>query len=75
MNKAGIIHKDLHQGNIMITKKNKIYIIDFDLSRLVENAESNQIKYLHSDYKYSNIDINLLNFVYNNLISNGIIKF
>ena len=75
MNKAGIIHQDLHKGNVMITKKNKIYIIDFDLAKLVENAESDKIKYFNTDYQYSIIDINLLNFVYNNLISKDIIKF
>ena len=31
MNKAGIIHHDLHPGNVMVTKDNKVYIIDFDL--------------------------------------------
>jgi predicted Ser/Thr protein kinase len=75
MNKAGILHRDLHKGNVMITKKNKIYIIDFDLSRLVENSEYNQVKYFNNNYEYGNVDNNLLNFVYNNLISTGIIKF
>jgi len=43
MNKAGIIHHDLHAGNVMVTKEGKIYIIDFDLAKLVENEESERL--------------------------------
>lgn len=43
MNKAGIIHHDLHSGNVMVSKTGKIYIIDFDLAKLVENEESERI--------------------------------
>lgn len=43
MNKAGIIHHDLHAGNVMVTKDGKVYIIDFDLAKRVENEESERL--------------------------------
>ena len=43
MNKAGIIHHDLHAGNVMVSKTGRIYIVDFDLAKLVENEESDRL--------------------------------
>jgi serine/threonine protein kinase len=43
MNKAGIIHHDLHQGNVMVSKKGKVYIIDYDLARRTDNEETERI--------------------------------
>lgn len=43
MNKAGIIHHDLHAGNVMVSKAGRVYIVDFDLAKLVENEESDRL--------------------------------
>jgi len=74
MNKAGIIHKDLHGGNIMITKTNKVYIIDYDFSTFVENAEQNSLNYMNNNNSKHIINTKLINYIYNDCINNGIIK-
>ena len=43
LNNAGIIHHDLHSGNVMIDDTGKIYIIDYDRAQFVENEEKWQI--------------------------------
>jgi tRNA A-37 threonylcarbamoyl transferase component Bud32 len=73
MNKAGIIHHDLHKGNVMITKTNKIYIIDFDFSGFAENEEQIRVKYMNNNYNNYIVNNDLLNYVYNNCIKDGII--
>jgi len=76
MNKAGIIHHDIHKGNIMITKSNKIYIIDFDNSKFINNDEQRYVNYMNNNYSYNDsyiISKKLINFVYNNCINDGII--
>jgi len=76
MNKAGIIHHDLHKENVMITKTNKIYIIDYDFSKFIENEEQIHVKYMDNNYRYNNdyiVNNKLLNYVYNNCIKDGII--
>lgn len=40
MNKAGIIHHDIHPGNVMVHTSGKLYIIDYDLARFVNNEEA-----------------------------------
>lgn len=39
LNKAGIIHHDLHDGNVMVSKTGEVYIIDYDLARFVDFEE------------------------------------
>jgi predicted Ser/Thr protein kinase len=46
MNKAGIIHHDLHPGNVMVTTKG-VVIIDFDRANFVETEEEN-LSYFNS---------------------------
>jgi predicted Ser/Thr protein kinase len=43
MNKAGIIHHDLHSGNVMVGKNGRIYIIDYDLARRASMNEAGEI--------------------------------
>lgn len=43
MNEAGIIHHDLHSGNVMVDTEGKVYIIDYDRARFVSNEESSQL--------------------------------
>jgi len=76
MNKAGIIHHDLHAGNIMITKSNKIYIVDYDFSKFVENEEQRHVNYMNNDFDYDGsyiVNKKLVNYIYNNCINDGII--
>ena len=43
MNKAGIIHHDLHSGNVMVNKEGRVYIIDYDLAKRVDDEESSSL--------------------------------
>jgi predicted Ser/Thr protein kinase len=43
MNKNGIIHHDLHTGNVMVTDEGKVYIIDYDLAKMAAKEEQNRI--------------------------------
>jgi tRNA A-37 threonylcarbamoyl transferase component Bud32 len=43
MNNAGILHHDLHDGNVMVTSDGTVYIIDFDRARFVKNEESSRL--------------------------------
>lgn len=43
MNKAGIIHHDLHPGNVMVAKTGEIYIIDYDLAKFAAAEEHSQL--------------------------------
>jgi predicted Ser/Thr protein kinase len=43
MNKAGIIHHDLHSGNVMVGKNGRVYIIDYDLARRASMNEAGEI--------------------------------
>jgi predicted Ser/Thr protein kinase len=43
MNKAGIIHHDLHEGNVMVSKTGRVYIIDYDLARRADKDEESEI--------------------------------
>jgi len=79
MNEAGIIHHDLHSGNVMVDTKGKIYIIDYDMAKFAENEEGNTI------YEFNNTKNNPwtppgalsdkgLKYIYNKLIEDGTIK-
>jgi len=74
MNRAGIIHMDLHAGNVMVTKDD-VFIIDFDRSRFVKTVESGRIVVFNasaetyeSAYEVTN---ELAAFVYDKLIEEG----
>lgn len=79
MNEAGIIHHDLHSGNVMIDVSGRIYIIDYDLAKLVQNEE---IGFLHNfnksfDSPYDPTGVasdDGVEYVYNKLIEEGSIK-
>jgi predicted Ser/Thr protein kinase len=43
MNKAGIIHHDLHPGNVMVTKTGEVYIIDYDLAKFAATEEHSRL--------------------------------
>jgi predicted Ser/Thr protein kinase len=77
MNKAGIIHHDLHSGNVMISKTGRVYIIDFDLAKLVENEESDRLSSftgLNSWGPKGVLSDKGIQYIYTKLIENGSIK-
>ena len=43
MNKTGIIHHDLHTGNVMVTRRGQVYIIDYDRAKFVDNEEAGEL--------------------------------
>ena len=43
MNKSGIIHHDLHDGNVMVAKSGKVYIVDYDRANLISHEEVGQL--------------------------------
>jgi predicted Ser/Thr protein kinase len=48
MNKAGIIHHDLHSENVMVSKTGKIYIIDYDMAKYVQEEEIRELSSFNS---------------------------
>ena len=40
IHRAGIIHRDIKPSNIIITEENKLYLIDFDISRVYKNDKN-----------------------------------
>ena len=79
MNKAGIIHHDLHGGNVMVHKSGKIYIVDYDLARFVNKEEEKALSYFN-DTLPSEYDINEtttdngLHYIYTKLVEEGTIR-
>jgi predicted Ser/Thr protein kinase len=75
MNEAGIIHHDLHSGNVMISN-GKVYIIDFDRANYYATEEENAL-YMFEQNKYNishdNIDAKTI-FVFNMLLKQKIIN-
>jgi len=47
MNKLGVIHHDIHPGNVMVSTSGDIYIIDFDMAANVENEETRALGYFN----------------------------
>jgi tRNA A-37 threonylcarbamoyl transferase component Bud32 len=76
MNKHGILHKDLHPKNVMVSLSEKIYIIDFDLASYAENFDNDSIDFFNKNS--DNRPVNDLEIytrhVYNELIKQKIIK-
>jgi serine/threonine protein kinase len=73
-NKNGILHRDLHPKNVMVTPSEQIFIIDFDLASYAENFEKRDIAYFNKNSRYVN-DIEIYTrHVYNELIKQKIIK-
>jgi tRNA A-37 threonylcarbamoyl transferase component Bud32 len=44
MNKAGIIHQDLHGDNVMVTPSGRVYIIDYELASYSKDAEAGRLE-------------------------------
>ena len=76
MNKHGILHRDLHPKNVMVSSSDKIYIIDFDLASYAENFDKDSIEFFNKNS--DNTSVNDLEIytrhVYNELIKQKIIK-
>jgi len=72
INKVGIIHSDLHNDNVLITKDNKIYIIDFDLSKWIKNYNTNISEWWlgkkKSYFTNKTISTNMINYMYNECV-------
>ena len=73
----GIIHHDLHFGNILINKYNKVYVIDFGLSIIKKNCYINKsilnyeflkkiIFHYSPSWKYWTLEYHLLCFLIHN---------
>ena len=73
-NKHGILHRDLHQKNVMVTPSEQIFIIDFDLASYAENFEKENIDFFRKDFKFVNDTEIYTRHVYNELIKQKIIK-
>ena len=71
MNKAGIIHHDLHQGNVMVAKSGRIYIIDYDLAKFVDDEENGSIRNFRNSFDEGPVSEDMLKFIYNNLLAEG----
>ena len=76
MNKAGIIHHDLHTGNVIISNE-KVYIIDFDRANFYDTEEEENIyRFEQSEYDDFSVEQSRLKtiFVFNMLVKQKIIK-
>jgi hypothetical protein len=78
MNKGGIIHHDLHTGNVMISKKNgNVYIIDYDRANFYETEEEENI-YRFEQNEYDDFSVEQMRlktiYVFNMLVKKKIIK-
>lgn len=79
MNEAGIIHHDLHSGNVMVGTNGKIYIIDYDMAKYAGNEESDLI-YEFNDTKNNPwmppgaLSDKGLKYIYTKLMEDGTIK-
>jgi len=78
MNKAGIIHHDLHGGNVMVSKSGDVYIIDYDMAKFAKNEEINRLgAFSGNDSRWEPkgaASNDGLAFVYQTLLKNGAIK-
>lgn len=79
MNEAGIIHHDLHAGNVMVDKNGKVYIIDYDRAKFVKNEEKQFLADFNatfpSDWEPTGAASPAgVRFIYDSLVSEGAIK-
>jgi predicted Ser/Thr protein kinase len=76
MNKAGIIHHDLHEGNVMISN-NKVYIVDFDRANFYDTEEEENIyrfeQNTYDDFSFEQIRSKTI-YVFNMLVKKKIIN-
>ena len=76
MNKAGIIHQDLHGGNVMVTPSGRVYIIDYDLASYSKDAEAGRLDSFN-DYILMNKDVertNRIKYVFQALQEEGALR-
>jgi len=78
MNKAGILHHDLHPGNVMIHKSGKVYIIDYDRATIADNAEEDSLPYFNDSIPYfwsmkGALSDNGILYIYTKLVEEGTI--
>jgi predicted Ser/Thr protein kinase len=79
MNEAGIIHHDLHGGNVMIDKSGRVYIIDYDQAKFSKNEEVKRISEFNSSFpdEYEAVGIASkegIKYVYDKLVEEGSLK-
>lgn len=73
LHKMKILHRDIHPGNILIVLKEdkitpkKIYIIDYGLSKTINNMNTEYLKEDIFGYE-SNNSIKIVNYIYDKLI-------
>lgn len=73
MNKAGIIHHDLHSGNVIVKKTGDIRIIDFDLAKLANNEEADAVEYFKYEDRFFSFELmdRKVRYVYDKLVEDG----
>jgi len=73
MNKIGIIHNDLHWKNVMISKEEKVYIIDFDLAIFYKDMEKDDISYFNNADQLENnmFSWKRIRYIYDTLVKEG----
>lgn len=80
MNKAGVIHNDLaNDGNVMVDKHGRVYIIDFDLAVRANTIERNRLEFFkknpgNAGWFGEKVSQKMVNYVYNTLVEEGTIK-
>lgn len=80
MNKAGVIHNDLaNDGNVMVDKHGRVYIIDFDLAVRANTIERNRLEFFkknpgNAGWWDDKVSQKMVNYVYNTLVEEGTIK-
>jgi predicted Ser/Thr protein kinase len=79
MNKAGIIHHDLHSGNVMVSRTGEVYIIDYDMAKFVDNEEADALESFKNDLvnRWNPKGVasnNGIAYVYQKLLAEGTIK-
>ena len=79
MNKHGILHHDLHSGNVMVTKDD-VFIVDYDRANFTTDEESGQLisfnQQRKSKFEASDplLQYDAIVFVYDTLLSEGSIR-
>jgi tRNA A-37 threonylcarbamoyl transferase component Bud32 len=79
LNEAGIIHHDLHSGNVMVDTTGRVYIIDYDLAKFAKDEEYTKIHNFNESYpsEYDAVGVasdDGMDYVYNKLVEEGSIK-